>query len=529
MENYIETDVLVVGGGLAGVFAAVKATEHGAKVTLVEKGYVSRTGQTPFAHCTAVFNPEWGHNLEDWMVEYSTRGEYINNRDWTEGVLKDSYERYQDLVSWGVEFIRDEKGDLVKEGLPDLPNEAPVWLEHGTVTFDWVKPLRKKVKAQKVNLVEKIMITQLLKQDEKVVGAIGFSFEDGTIHIINAKATVLCAGAAGFKPWGGWPIGNITADGHVMAYKVGAEITGKEFVDFHGRALKPRLRSKSGPPDGKLLNSEGNEVVARGPERPLDMDFEAHAGRGPMKRGDVEYIADGANGMSVHTQEGIWPVDMNCSTGIEGLYAAGDNLATMMVGANYTGMGNASATCSSTGARAGIAAAEYARNIENAKIDNEELDKTKTKMMQPLERKGGFSPSWVTQLLQNNMMPYYISRIKHHDRLQATLTLIEFYRDHLVPKLFAKDTHELRHVHETENMIINAEMRLRAAMYRTESRGTHYREDYPRRNDPEWLAWVMLKQENGKMEVYKKDIPKEWWPDLSVPYEERYPIRFPGE
>ncbi|MBW1767471.1 MAG: FAD-binding protein, partial [Deltaproteobacteria bacterium] len=62
-----------------------------------------------------------------------------------------------------------------------------------------------------------------------------------------------------------------------------------------------------------------------------------------------------------------------------------------------------------------------------------------------------------------------------------------------------------------------------------ESRGCHYREDYPRRDDPNWLAWVLLREEDGKMKVFKKPVPEEWWPDLSMPYEERYMWRFPGE
>jgi hypothetical protein len=72
-------------------------------------------------------------------------------------------------------------------------------------------------------------------------------------------------------------------------------------------------------------------------------------------------------------------------------------------------------------------------------------------------------------------------------------------------------------------------MRLKASLFRTESRGCHYREDYPRRDDPDWLAWVVLKEENGEMKAFKKPIPKEWWPELSKPYEERYLWRFPGE
>ena len=102
-------------------------------------------------------------------------------------------------------------------------------------------------------------------------------------------------------------------------------------------------------------------------------------------------------------------------------------------------------------------------------------------------------------------------------------------RDHLVPKLTAKDPHEMRLAHETKSMILNAEIKLRSSLFRTESRGTHYREDYPRRDDPNWLAWIKVKDEQGIMKLTKVPMPKEWWPDLSKPYEERYPVRFAGE
>jgi succinate dehydrogenase/fumarate reductase flavoprotein subunit len=78
-------------------------------------------------------------------------------------------------------------------------------------------------------------------------------------------------------------------------------------------------------------------------------------------------------------------------------------------------------------------------------------------------------------------------------------------------------------------MVLNAEMMLRASLFRTESRGQHYREDYPRRDDPEWLAWIKIKEEDGKMKAIKEPVPEKWWPDLTGPYEERYPCRFLGE
>ena len=139
------------------------------------------------------------------------------------------------------------------------------------------------------------------------------------------------------------------------------------------------------------------------------------------------------------------------------------------------------------------------------------------------------TPAWVTQIMQNAVIPYYVLYVKEQNRLEAALTNIEFMRDHLAPKMIASNPHELRQVHETVNMLLNAEMKLRASLFRTESRGTHYREDYPARNDEDWLAWIKIKAGEDGMELVKHPIPKEWHPDESVPYEERYPARFPGE
>ena len=133
-------------------------------------------------------------------------------------------------------------------------------------------------------------------------------------------------------------------------------------------------------------------------------------------------------------------------------------------------------------------------------------------------------------MLQNTMVPYYVMYVKHGDRLQAALTNVEFFRYHFGPLLYAEDHHELRLAHETRNMILNAEMRLRASLFRTETRGCHYREDYPLRNDEEWLAWVLLRRGAGaSMEAFKRPIPAEWRPDPSLAYEDRYPNRVPGE
>ncbi len=531
-EHAVETDVLVIGGGMAGLFAAIKAREQGVRVTLVDKGYAGKSGQTPFAGSYAVFNPEWGDDLDAWVEQVSRVGEYVNNRVWTELTFKESYARYQDLVAWGVEFRQNEDGTLFRSQSTLGPCRAA---HMGAKVFAEI--MRKQAVQRGVNILDRVMVTELLKQDGRIVGAIGIPMESYDLYVITAKATVLCSGAGGFKPWG-WPISALTADGDAMAYRAGAEITGKEFADTHPTSAENPAylgfakRMSGGPRRGRLVNAEGDELKGRGTLF-LDLEFEAHAGRAPIylegPEGRSVRIGGASSGMSVHKAEGIWPADTSCATSLPGLYAAGDALGNMQMGAVYGAIGCALCGSSVTGAIAGVAAAEYAQQVKRPVIADAEITRLKKVIHAPTERKGGFSPRWVTQVLQNTMIPYFILYIKREDRLKAALTIVEFLRDHLVPKLLARDPHELRLAHETKNMVLNAEMRLRASLFRTESRGCHYREDYPRRDDPNWLAWVLLKEEDGQMKVFKKPVPQQWWPDLAQPYEERYPWRLPGE
>ena len=213
-----------------------------------------------------------------------------------------------------------------------------------------------------------------------------------------------------------------------------------------------------------------------------------------------------------------------------GLYAAGDSLGTMQSGATYAAIGQSLLGCSVTGAHAGTGAAGYAGRVALAEASTGRSKQVAESLTAPLRRSGGFGPRWVTQMLQNTMIPYYVMQVKHGDRLQAALTNVEFFRDHLVPLLYASDQHELRLVHETRNMVLNAEMRLRASLFRTETRGCHYREDYPLRDDQEWLAWVVLKKgAGGDMEVFKRPIPAEWHPDPSAALRRALPEPGAGE
>ena len=187
-ETIVETDVLVIGGGIAGCFAAIKAKEQGVEVTLVDKGYVSKTGETPFSGNFGVCSPEFfGHDLAAWMNQVSFLGEYVNDPEWTEITLKESYARWQDLLSWGVQFVKYPNGDWMW-----WPPRTPERL--AKVPFQAIRYFRRKhaevCRAQAiktgVRIMDRVIITDLLKQDGNVVGAIGMPIGSYDLYIFKA-------------------------------------------------------------------------------------------------------------------------------------------------------------------------------------------------------------------------------------------------------------------------------------------------------------------------------------------------------
>ena len=560
-----ECDVLVIGGGLAGCFAAIKAREQGAKVVLASKGRVGQSGQSPSTQGFMCFNEEWGDNMEEWVGTIHRLSEYLSNREWSELVFSETYARYLDLLSYGTEF-RNKKNE---KGQPERnPNS---WGPTKTLQYansaryqvwdprkNHLMVLRRRVIKVGVEVFDRVMMAELLKQDGRIAGAVGMSVDSDHLHTFIAKSTILCVGPSALKPAGYPMVAEATGDGEGMAIRAGAEILGKEFVDTHFTVadapemcsrvkLKPEFEERLGRPYGvlgkpfmaTLVDAEGNSIRDRPKGATGEkftyprLEFLAHAGRAPLywrtEAGDKEIVGAATQGMSIRKADGLWPADKDCRSSVPGLFAAGDALGTMENGSVYAAGGSASASCTVTGTRAGIAAAKEALEMGDLTIDKDELARAQQVVWAPRLRKSGFTPGWVTELLQNTMGPYFISYIKKADRLQAALTYVEFMQDNLVPKLFARDAHELRLAHETKNMVLNAQMRLNSALFRTESRGNHYREDFPRRDDENWLAWTKIRLEDGKIKMFKVPIPKEWHPNPSIPYEERYPFRFPGE
>lgn len=543
-----ETDVLVIGGGFAGCFAAVKATEAGAKVVMAVKGRTGRSGLTPWANSWFVFHETRGVTYEQYIQQFRISGEFLNNLDFSEILMAESHDRFLELEQWGA--IRGRSH----------------YYQPGTVSrsIEYVgagDAMRKKTVACGVEMLERVMITSLIKQDDRVVGAIGFHMESGQPHAVLARATIICAGPGSFKPLGmGYPCSSTTADGDAMAYRAGAEISGKEFNDAHasslfnpldertlksnyvgGNHVKSVMELGGGPPsaegpaevlDGSLLGLRTDTAIGfhEGGD-PIDPEYNKGPGGVHLKRPAPKGPSAGfsAVGMSNHKGEGVFPQDLNGASNVSGLWAAGDGLCSMQNGAGYAGFGSSSAGSGVQGARAGKAAAEYAKNTQAPKVSAEILAHLKTEMLAPINRPKGYEPGWVTRVMQNTMFPYFVMYVKEKTRLENALGQIMYLREKFSDTLKVDNYHDLRSAHETRNMLLNAEMKLRAGLAREESRGTHYREDFPYRDDKNWLAWVKLVEKDGQMVTIKHEIPKKWHPDTSLAYRDKYHFVYPRE
>ena len=524
------TDVLVIGGGMAGLFAAVKAHDAGAGTMIVSKGRLGSSGMTPFAKGFFIYDPEKEETSVDEFVDAVSRSALgTSNPVYTRQLAEHSLDRARELRQWG-------------------------FFDQTLANRSFMKPITER----DIPLIERVVITHLIKEDGRIAGAAGFRLDAEETITIQAKTVILCTGAGGFKP-SGFPVCDLTHDGTIMAYQIGAKVTGKEWNDGHaGRSVNPaacydgwgdmfdRIPGTSGveirhdlgvesnyqayvmgnPVGGGPPGRDNAGTVTGGPTTPKEFQRTGRTGpgsgdgEGPPAGGGAPgadamrgYSMGGASaGMAIHKSEGVVPIDDRCASNVPGLYAAGDALGSYMAGGIYTQIGSSLAGSAVQGAIAGEAAAAYAASVATLSIPKERLSEVIDDILAPLKREAGYGPAWVTQTLQGVMIPNFVLYIKKEPMMLAALAYIEELRDHHAPMLRAANMHELRLVFETRNMILSAEMKLRASLMRTESRCSHYRLDYPEMDTKNWQAWInIFKDEEGRMQLEKQAFDA--WPE----------------
>lgn len=526
MVSTFTCDILVIGTGAAGLRAAIEVESKDVTVILVSKAPAGYNNTTIVAGA-GYYAPVKGLSKEDYLEETVHTGKNLNDPKLVKILAQEAEERVLELDKFGLD-ITVRKGGIHVGG-------PGVVLGQG-ISLPMVKYLREKG----VTFVENTIITKLLKQDHRVVGAVGYNAKDQEPALFKFKAVIVATGGAGalFKRTD-CPL-MTTGDGYSLGFHAGARLRDMEFVQYFPLAL-----AEPGVPallvdgriihQGKIINSRGEDVPAKHnvTERPYiaksrdllsrammieilefgDIDGAVFIdGREVMKdskpgdkfgMGDYDFYINKLRAHErpirvaplTHFTMGGIVANIDGETDVPGLFAAGEVVGGVH-GANRHG-GNALTAGAVFAVRAGKAAIKYVKRKDV--VDVEELATSEVEKYEALLKKDhGYSAKTIMDSLRENMWEK-VGIVRNAESLLGAYQKTIEYRD-TTRRLFTQHGKPLLSALEVLMALDVSELIIRAAMERTESRGAHYRTDYPH-EDPEWLKTVILQKKGQAIHV----------------------------
>jgi succinate dehydrogenase/fumarate reductase flavoprotein subunit len=554
LVTHLETDVLVVGAGGAGMYAALEAARGGASVILADRSLIGRGGATVMAQMTVAAalgeqTPDhWQHHLADTL----TAGRGLCDERLAALLCEDGPQRLREMDAWKVGWARED-GHIKQAQAPghDRPRCAYVdFLSTGPAVS---KTLRTRLKsASDIRLIGDLCIIDIAVRNNEACGAIALHVPTGRAVTLAAKAVILATGGLTGLYRRNSASANMAGDGYALALRAGAELIDMEFVQFFPIGhLAPRLvgmdpimwdpfRYKLG---GKLLNSERREFEHDYATRDARSDGhyvltrdlatyaitrEVAAGRGSPAGGaylSFRHVPEAevrrafgpvvdrllANGIDLtrhdvevapiaHYHMGGVRVDETLQTGIPGLYACGEAVGGAN-GANRLS-GNAITEALVFGAHAGRHAARRATGRTSqwaADGARPALD-----LLRSATRRDAPNPAAVVAQLQA-IMADKVGPFRTDATLRSAIAAISQLKQEIgeVPLSSAApfdpalvDWLDLR------NMLLVAQSVAVAALARTESRGAHQREDHPGL-DEDWCVNQIISLSRGNIHLRK--------------------------
>jgi len=544
LGNVIQTDVLVIGGGFAGLWAANRAKEIVKDVLVIEKGpAMGYAGQAYFSGGGIEAAPP-GANPEDHVRDALYLGDGLYEQDLLERIFRQSWDRIEEFQGMGVEFITNEDGSLwsvPQRGLNHLFCYLVEPFMRGGQ--DMMKALTKKACQVNVRYMNRVYITDLLRQDDAIVGAVGFDTRSGGFTIVQAGAVIIATGQCCMK--GHYEdMAMSCGDGIDMAFRAGAELRNME---FNTSWIIPKFFRWEGiayllPLGAEFVDAKGETFIDQySPVLKSNIDYnflvrfmamEAQKGNGPfyldcsrmtpenkarmkpdagwpelqyeklLKAGIRPFEEKQEWTASAHWLSGGLHSDLDMKTNVTGLYVAGKSRATDP--GIYFG-GWSLCQCAATGRWAGESAAQFART-NNIGIDSETVKMFKRDLYAPLS-KGGPDPDQVLQEIQETVFPYPVLILKNEARLKGALARIETLNQEMMPRMGARDARALMRLREVMSIGRLIEIFLRASLLRRETRASHYREDFPERDDQEGLKWIFAEKRGGDIEFRDEPLP----------------------
>jgi len=532
--NTITTDVLIIGSGIAGCFAAIRARECGADVIIAEQGVAGFHGRTSTGtNINRVVCPDddFDAALKGTVLET----DYMVDQEYAESAIAETWDRFRDMLAMGADFERDFKGNIkwmiMDTQYPEFKQRQAIWKPFGS--YKHINKFKNRAVSLGTQVIDRITVTDLLVTDGKVSGAVGINNRSGELYIFRAKAVVIATAdyhAAGCNT------PSFTGDGMGMALRAGAGLRGMEFgricfgaiwPDYDKQQLTAADRMGNtfrnmNEQHIRIVNANGEEfleqyeLLYRKPGRlyggPSWKNYigavikENKEGRGPCYYDVGKVRFEIGYTQKASAQTGGIRINPNASTDIPGLYAGGtasDMCGAMHFSIPYNLMGS-----SITGRRAGENAADFVKNNPLADVDTEQLNRLKTGIYAPLNRESGITEAELRVRLIE-AWPY--ADYRTDENLRKAYEIFSTLEPELDNLTAGGDTHELVKCLKLRNVVQLAQAEVLAARERTESRIEHYRDDYPLMNNIDWLKWIIIRGTGGNMYADKETIPIERW------------------
>jgi succinate dehydrogenase/fumarate reductase flavoprotein subunit len=551
-----KTDVIVIGGGAAGCRAAIESSKSGVQTILLSKYPIGKSGATPVAE-TYYSAPFGDDDRTETFFEDIVRGGYrLCDRPLAQTFAEEACDRVKDLESYGVHFEKGEDGKLFCMAGPG--HNRPRGLRPLKGGLGIINGLLKELNGRpSVRIQEDLMVTKILCPGGRVAGVMALDIRTGNLLRIESKAVVIATGGySQLWSWNDVPC-DCTGDGIALAYEAGAHLIDMEMALFYptvvlhplflfGIELPHGLLLEGERIKGKLLNHQGDEFI---PEvvpirdvmvsliyREISEDRGSpHGGvymdisRSPypkeeLRRRLLHYLPEKYRhllkygidmcehsievGPMAHYTLGGIRIDTSCRTNVPGLYAAGE-VAANVHGANRLA-GNALSETQVFGARAGEAAARWAQEHGREAFDDQQVEAESLRIESLLRTpQDPIQPSRLKERLQSLMWTHVGIRREEQKLIEATQE-IERMREWDLVRLSIPPIREFNlpwiEALEVQKMIDLAEMIAKAALMRTETRGHHFRSDYPERDDQNWLKHILIAKEKDEMNLWIENL-----------------------
>ena len=542
------TDLLVVGCGFSGMWAAKRAKEFLSDVLVVDKGPRDWGGLGGLSGGDMIVKqPDM--KLDDLLEDLVYYYDGLADQELLGHILTKSYDRFLDFENLGHKFVRNADGELCF-----IPQRA---LDHmryyyyhpyGMGGMDKARLLKQECERLGVRRLGRTVITDVITDGSRVTGAVGFHTQSGEPVHIRAKAVILATNTGGWKP--SYHQNTPSSEGVSIAWNAGCAMRNFEFWKVWNVPVDFAWEGQTGllPKGARFLNNKGEDFMWKYSPRfgaksdphynTRGMVCEVRAGNGPirfdcskMKPEDIEIMRPSAGWMGLndkklraigidffrqqlewmpqlrHTYGGI-VADIEGATSVPGLYAAG--LARYPDPGVYMG-GWATCITATTGYDSGEAAAHFVLGHDDVSHDYayaaHRLDYLTSKL-----GRDGITPKDVIADMRAVMSAPDIALMKTGRGLSRGLDRVEEVKKDILPRLGARDPHDLAKLFEATSTVLLTELCLQAALLRKESRAGHYREDFPQRDDAHWLKWIEQRLVDGHREVSTVPVPVERYP-----------------